>query len=142
MFRFVPPMLIAATIGVPALAAPDAAPVRREVLVQDTASWNGRPYAAYPAARPQLTVVKMTIPAHTTLPWHTHPCPNATYVLSGDLTLEDRAGGQRRTVHAGEAFTESVDDVHRSISGDQPTVLIITYSGAKGMPLMVPARNP
>lgn len=104
-----------------------------DILVQDTKSWNGKSYEAYPGGTPQLTVLKMTIPAHTALPWHTHPFPNAGYVLSGQLTIQDRASGKEQTFKTGQAFTESVNDVHRGVSGDTPTVLIITYSGSPGV---------
>ncbi len=115
-----------------------------EILVQSSASWNGKPYGHYPTAPAQLTVLKMTIPAHTALPWHAHPFPNAGYVLSGQLTIEDKASGQKRLFKTGEAFTESVDDVHRGISGDTPTVLILTYSGVPGEPRfkVVPGEKP
>jgi hypothetical protein len=67
-------------------------------------------------------MIKLTIAAHTALPWHTHPFPNAGYVLSGELTLQDRESGKSETFHAGQAFAESVDDVHRGVSGDTATV--------------------
>lgn len=105
-----------------------------DVLAKSDASWNGKKYAPYPAGQPELTVLKMTIPANTALPWHTHPFPNAGYVLSGQLTIEDKASGKTKTFKTGEAFTESVDDVHRGRSGPEPTVLIITYSGTPGVP--------
>jgi quercetin dioxygenase-like cupin family protein len=117
-----------------AAQAQSTASAHADVLAKSTASWNGKPYQAYPQGTPQLTVLKMTIPAHTALPWHIHPVPNAGYVLSGQLTIEDQASGVKHTFKAGEAFTESVDDVHRGISGDQPTVLIITYAGIPGVP--------
>src|ERR1700735_2730021 len=62
----------------------------REILLQTTQSWNGKPYTHYPAGQPQLTTIKLTIALHTALPWHTHPFPNVVYVLSGSLTLHDR----------------------------------------------------
>jgi quercetin dioxygenase-like cupin family protein len=112
-----------------------------DILVKSDSSWNGKPYTAYPQGRPQLTVLKMTIPAHTALPWHIHPMPNAGYVLSGQLTIEDQATGKKQTFQAGQAFTESVNDVHRGISGDQPTVLIITYAGTPGEPTFEPVKG-
>lgn len=115
-----------------------------ELLVKSDMSWNGKPYELYPAGRPKLTVVKMTIPAHSRLPWHTHPMPNAAYILSGHLTVEDQATGKTRTIHAGEAFTESVDDIHRGYTGAEPTVVIVTYAGIEGQPLSVtvnPSEN-
>jgi quercetin dioxygenase-like cupin family protein len=80
--------------------------VKSGILVQSDRAWNGTPYSAYPATRPQLTVIRMAIPAHKALPWHTHAAPNASYVLSGHLALEDRASGEKKTYAAGEAFTE------------------------------------
>ena len=113
----------------------------REVLLQTTQSWNGKQYAHYPTGQPQLTTIKLTIAPHTALPWHTHPFPNVVYVLSGSLTLHDRASGKTLVVHQGQAVGESVDDVHRGESGNEPTVLLITYAGTPGVPTSVPAKG-
>jgi quercetin dioxygenase-like cupin family protein len=83
----------------------------------------------------------VTLAPHTALPWHTHPFPNSVYVLSGTLTLRDRASGKTLVVHQGQATAESVDDVHRGESGDEPTVLLITYAGTPGVPTSVPAKG-
>jgi len=114
---------------------------RREILLQSTQSWNGKPYTHYPSGQPQLTTIKLTIAPHTALPWHTHPYPNVVYVLSGSLTLRDKASGKTLVVHQGQAVGESVDDVHRGESGDEPTVLLITYAGAPGVPTSIPAKG-
>jgi quercetin dioxygenase-like cupin family protein len=113
----------------------------RDILLQTTESWNGKPYTHYPAGQPQLTTIKLTIAPHTVLPWHTHPFPNVVYVLSGTLTLHDKASGNTLVVHQGQAVGESVDDVHRGESGDEPTVLLITYAGTPGVPTSVPAKG-
>jgi quercetin dioxygenase-like cupin family protein len=113
----------------------------REILLQTTQSWNGKPYTHYPTGQPQLTTIKLTIEPHTALPWHTHPFPNVVYVLSGSLTLHDKASGKTRVVRQGEAVGESVDDVHRGESGDVATVLLITYVGTPGVPTSVPAKG-
>ena len=107
---------------------------KREILLQTTQSWNGKPYTHYPKGQPQLTTLKVTSAPHTVLPWHTHPFPNSVYVLSGTLTLHDKDSGKTKVVHAGEAVGESVDDTHRGESGDTPTVLLITYAGTPGVP--------
>ena len=114
---------------------------QREILLQTTQSWNGKPYTHYPTGQPQLTTLKLTIEPHTALPWHTHPFPNVVYVLSGSLTLHDKASGKTHVVHQGEAVGESVDDIHRGESGDEPTVLLITYAGTPGVPTSVPAKG-
>jgi len=113
----------------------------RDILLQTTESWNGKTYTRYPAGQPQLTTIKLTIQPHTALPWHTHPFPNVVYVLSGSLTLHDQASGKTLIVHQGQAVGESVDDIHRGESGDEPTVLIITYAGTPGVPTSVPAKG-
>lgn len=112
---------------------PSTASAKVDVLVKSTSSWNGKRYTGYPKGQPELTTLKMTIPANTALPWHTHPFPNAGYVLQGQLTIEDKASGEKHTYQTGEAFAESVNDVHRGVSGPTPTVLIITYSGTPGV---------
>jgi quercetin dioxygenase-like cupin family protein len=112
-----------------------------EVLVQSEASWNGKRYESYPTGVPQLTVVRMTIPARSSLPWHTHAMPNAAYILSGQLTLEERATGRTHTFVAGEAFPESVNDTHRGTTGDEDTVVIVTYATVAGLPLSEEASS-
>jgi quercetin dioxygenase-like cupin family protein len=137
-------VIIAATSLSSAYAQAQAGTVataQREVLLQADHSWNGKPYTQYPKGRPELTMLKVTIAPHTNLPWHTHPFPNAGYVLSGTLTLHDKASGKTRVVHQGEAFAESVDDIHRGEAGDEPAVLLITYSGTPGVPTSIPAKG-
>jgi quercetin dioxygenase-like cupin family protein len=112
-----------------------------KVLLQTDRSWNGNPYTHYPTGRPELTMLKLTIAPHTALPWHTHPFPNAAYILSGTLTIRDKESGKTKVVHAGEAFAETVDDIHRGESGDEPVVLIVTYAGTPGVPTSIPAKG-
>jgi quercetin dioxygenase-like cupin family protein len=114
---------------------------KREILLQADSSWNGKPYTQYPAGRPQLTMLKVTMKPNTALPWHTHPIPNAGYVLSGDLTLHDRASGATHTYHTGESFAESVDDEHRGEAGANGAVLLLTYAGIPGTPTSIPAKG-
>lgn len=122
-------------------AGKTVATAKREVLLQAQESWNGKRYTNYPAGQPELTMIKITLAPNTVLPWHTHPVPNAGYVLAGTLTIHDRASGKTHTFHQGEAFAESVDDEHRGESGDVPTVLLITYAGTPGVPTSIPAKG-
>ncbi|RUR45130.1 cupin domain-containing protein [Vreelandella populi] len=115
--------------------------ITTEQLVQSPDAWNGTPYERYPAGRPQLTVMRMTIPAHTSLPLHTHPMPNAAYILSGQLTLEEYETGKTQIFKAGEAFNEAVGDIHRGYTTEDPVVVIVTYAGVKGMPLSETLSN-
>jgi len=126
----------ALVLGLAAAAfAKGPAGVRVETLMQAGESWDGVPYAAYPPGRPQMTILRITIPPHSALPWHTHPMPNAAYVLSGEITVQRKADGQSRTLGAGQVLPEMVGALHRGVTGDQPVVLIVFYAGAAGMPL-------
>jgi quercetin dioxygenase-like cupin family protein len=103
--------------------------LQTEVLIQSTSSWDGTPYVSYPAGRPQITILKITIAPHTTMKWHSHPLPNAGYILSGELTIEQEDGMKEHFV-AGQAVS-----VHRGITGAERTVLILFYPGTPGHPL-------
>lgn len=135
------PLLLSSGLACADTPAPAVATGHRTMLLQADRSWNNKPYIRYPSGQPLLTVLKLEIAPHTALPWHTHPFPNAGYVLSGALTITDRQSGQSRTFHQGEAFAESVDDEHRGMAGDAPTVLILTYAGVAGTPTSVPAKG-
>lgn len=117
------------------ILAADQPGVAVETLLKTGASWDGVPYKAYPAGSPELTVLKITIPPRTALPWHTHPMPNAAYVASGDLTVEKEEGGKTIHLVAGDVLPEMVDARHRGVTGDAGVVLIVFYAGTKGMPL-------
>ena len=144
-FRITLPAVSASALlviaNVSPLHAEEVATAKSEVLLQADSSWNGKPYTAYPAGRPQLTMLKITIAPNTSLPWHTHPVPNAAYILSGDITLRERASGVTRTFHTGDSLAESVDDEHRGESGPNGAVILVTYAGTPGTPTSVPAKG-
>ncbi len=108
-----------------------------DTLMQTSQAWNGTPYTAYPGGKPQLTVMKMHIPAHSSLPWHSHAMPNIAYIIAGTLTIEDKESGKTHQVKAGEALNEAVGDVHRGYTTDEAAELVIVYVGAEGLPLSV-----
>jgi quercetin dioxygenase-like cupin family protein len=109
--------------------------IESETLLQSSSSWDGTLYTAYPSGQPELSVLKITLPPHTTLRWHTHSMPNAGYVLSGELTVERKGDGRKQTFRTGQVVPEMVDALHRGIAGDEPVTLIVFYAGTKGMPL-------
>jgi quercetin dioxygenase-like cupin family protein len=124
------------TSSLPRLAAAEngSPPIQVETLIQSTSSWDGTPYKVYPAGQPQITVLKITIPPHTMMKWHSHPMPNAGYILSGELTIEKKDGTKKHFV-AGQAAAETVDSIHRGITGAEPLVIIVFYPGTPGMPV-------
>jgi quercetin dioxygenase-like cupin family protein len=108
--------------------------VTTEKLLRTNAAWDDTPYIAYPKGAPEITVLKITVPAHGELPWHTHSMPNAAYVLSGEITVEEQ-NGTKRHFSAGQVIPETVNTRHRGVVGDTPAVFIVFYPGVKGMPL-------
>jgi quercetin dioxygenase-like cupin family protein len=126
------------TSGAQDISNPEAAV--STVLLKTDHAWDGVIYDSYPAGQPELTVLRVVIPPHTTLPWHIHPMPNAAYVISGALSVESRDGRYHTTLHAGDVLPEMVGTVHRGQAGDAPVELIIFYAGAKGMPTALKAR--
>jgi quercetin dioxygenase-like cupin family protein len=110
--------------------------IQIETVLQTTSSWDGTPYKAYPAGQPKISVLKITIPPRTKMKWHSHPFPNAGYILSGDLTVEKKDGTIRHFV-AGDAVAETVNSVHRGVTGDAGVVLIVFYAGNSELPLSI-----
>ena len=114
-------------------AAEEQREPKSEILSRSSTAWNGVPYTAYTKGIPELAVLKITIPPHSKLKWHTHPIPSVAYILSGDITVEVPRGNHRRHFVAGQVVPETVNTQHRGVTTDQPAVLIVFYAGAKGM---------
>jgi quercetin dioxygenase-like cupin family protein len=121
----------------PVAAGADQPGVKSETLLHTSSAWNDVPYRAYPRGAPELIVLRVTVPAHGEFPWHTHPMPAVGYILSGEITVEDKRGSKRH-FSAGQAIPETLDTVHRGVVGDTPAVFIVFYAGAKDMPLSIP----
>jgi quercetin dioxygenase-like cupin family protein len=116
-------------------AAREPVGIRMEALLQTATAWDGSSYRSYPEGPPQLSVLRITIPAHTTMDWHRHPIPNAAYVVSGEITVEKRDGGATRRFVKGEVIAETVNALHRGVTGNQAVELLVFYAGAAGQPL-------
>jgi len=99
------------------MAAADPQPeIKSETLLRTSSAWNDVHYEPYSKGAPQLSILRITIPPHSTMKWHTHPMPNAAYIISG-------------------VVPETVNTLHRGVTGDQGVVLIVFYAGVQGMPL-------
>jgi len=109
--------------------------IKSETLLHSSSAWNGVPYEAYSKGSVELSVLRITIPPHSKLKWHTHPMPNAAYIVSGEITIEQQGVPKKRRFLAGQVVPETVNTLHRGITGERPVVLIVFYAGVKGMPL-------
>lgn len=117
--------------------ASDHGGVQAEILVQSDSSWDGQPLPAYPKEAPQITVLKVTIPPHSKLQWHKHPCINAGYLVSGEITVVAESG-QTQVVTAGQGLIELVNSWHFGRNdGDIPAEIVVVYAGVKNLPLAI-----
>jgi quercetin dioxygenase-like cupin family protein len=78
------------------------------------------------------------IPAKTATGRHTHPGPETSTVLEGEMTL--KVDGQPdKPLKAGDSFQVPSGVIHDAVTGDKPVKLIIGYTVEKGKPLATPA---
>ena len=67
--------------------------------------------------------------------------PDTAYIVSGQLTIREKATGRKATYRAEQASAESVDNVHRGVTGAELVVVLVTYAGVQGQPLSVPVQE-
>jgi quercetin dioxygenase-like cupin family protein len=112
--------------------------VRVETLVRSDRSWNGTRLPALRAEQPEVSILRITVPAGVSLQRHFHPVINAGVLLQGRLRVE-ADDGATKLVEAGDALIEMVNTVHRGVSiGPDSAVILVVYVGQKGQPLTVP----
>ncbi|NVZ64990.1 cupin domain-containing protein [Pseudomonas gingeri] len=106
-----------------------------EVLLRASSGWDGTPYEAYPAGPPELTLLRINIPADTELNWHIHPIPSAAYIISGEVLVETRQGNKQTLLKSGDTIAAVVNVEHRARTGAVPVDLMVFYAGSEGMAL-------
>lgn len=117
----------------------------RQTKVQQLArspnTWDGAPLPAYPKGHPEITVLRIVIPAGETLPMHEHPVINAGVLLKGELTVVTE-GGKTLHLKAGDALIEVVDTWHYGKNeGAEPAEIIVFYAGTEDEPITVRKTN-
>ena len=122
---------------IPAVLSAREPQIEVQQILQTTQSWDGANYNGYPTGKPQLTVLRIKIPPDTALHWHHHPVISVGFVLSGELTLEKKATGERTIVHAGQALAETVETTHRGFTTNEPVELVVFYAGQAGLPITI-----
>ena len=106
-------------------------------LVKTTRSWSGESLPAYPQNRPEVTILRISIPAGARLETHRHPVINAGVLISGQLTVMTTDG---KTLHlkAGDPIVEVVNTLHYGINqGKVPAEIIVFYAGVTDTPITV-----
>jgi quercetin dioxygenase-like cupin family protein len=108
-----------------------------DVLAKSSSSWNGETLPAYSKGQPEVTILKILIPAKVELPLHQHPIINAGVLLKGELTVVTK---DNKTLHlkAGDPIVEVVNTWHYGINeGNEPAEIIVFYAGIQGEPISI-----
>ena len=111
--------------------------IKVETLAKSTKEWDGDTLPSYPTSQPEITVLRITVPAGVMLPLHTHPVINAAVIIQGklELSLQD---GTKRIFNSGDALIEVVNTVHTGKSlGPEDVVVLVVYAGSQNLPTTV-----
>lgn len=108
-----------------------------ETVIQTSVYWNQKPIKPIHIDQPQVTVLKITIPAGEKLSMHKHPMLNVGYMIKGELTVYSEQG-EKLVLNAGDPIVELVDTWHYGENtGSEDVVLVVTYVGNKAEDLSI-----
>jgi len=108
-----------------------------EQLTKSSSSWDGEALPAYPQGKPEVTILRIKIPAGAKLEMHNHPVINAGVLLAGELTVVTE---DNKTLHlkAGDSIVEVVNKAHYGKNeGNQTAEIIVFYAGEVNKPITV-----
>lgn len=111
--------------------------VKVEVLAKTGSSWDGAALPDYSKAAPEVTILRITVPAKMELPLHRHPVINAGVLLKGELTVVTE---DQKILHlkAGDSIVEVVNTWHYGKNeGEEPAEIIVFYAGIQDTPVTV-----
>jgi quercetin dioxygenase-like cupin family protein len=108
-----------------------------EQLAKSSSSWDGKSLPVYPQGQPEVTILRIKIPAGAKLEIHNHPVINAGVLLAGELTVVTE---DNKTLHlkAGDSIVEVVNKAHYGKNeGNQTAEIIVFYAGEVNKPITV-----
>ncbi len=106
-------------------------------LAKSTKSWDGNTLPQYPQGQPEVTILRIKIPAGAELDMHYHPVINAGFLLEGELTVitDDK---KRLHLKAGDSIVELVNKKHYGKNeGKETAEIIVFYAGVENNPITV-----
>lgn len=107
-----------------------------EQLAKSTKSWDGDNLPAYPQGQPEVSILRIQIPAGAKLEIHNHPVINAGVLLKGELTVVS----EDKTLHlkAGDSIVELVNKKHFGKNeGMETAEIIVFYAGIENRPITI-----
>lgn len=115
-----------------AWAHEDGGPLKVTVLAKSTDAWDGKPLPAYPAGQPEITILRIVIPAGEKTALHLHTVINAGVLLRGELVVHTENGLSKR-LKAGDSLIELVNKPHWGVNdGKVDAEIIVFYAGIQG----------
>ncbi|UUO04901.1 cupin domain-containing protein [Blastopirellula sp. J2-11] len=124
-------LVIVAGLGI-AWAHEDGGPLKVTVLAKSTDAWDGKPLPTYPAGQPEITILRIVIPAGEKTPLHLHTVINAGVLLRGELVVHTENGLSKR-LKAGDSLIELVNKPHWGANdGKVDAEIIVFYAGIQG----------
>lgn len=108
-----------------------------ETLKRSSNSWDGTPLPDYPKGKPNIVMVRVTIPKGESIAWHKHPVINAGFLIKGEIKLKTE-NNRELTLRSGEAIIELVNKWHtgKSVGADDAEILVV-YASTKNTALTV-----
>lgn len=102
-----------------------------ETLIQTENHWNKQAIKPIHIENPQITMLRITIPAGEKLAMHKHPVLNIGYLTKGELTVRSEKGDVL-VLKPGDPIVELVDIWHYGEStGTEDAEIVVTYVGDK-----------
>ena len=118
-------------LAVCVLASSGAYAANSETLIETDSHWNKQAIKPISIDHPQITMLRITIPAGEKLPMHKHPILNIGYLTKGELTVHSE-NGDVLVLHPGDPIVELVDVWHYGEStGSEDAEIVVTYVGDK-----------
>ena len=113
------------------LGAFSAYAANSEKVIQTQTHWNQQPIKPIHIDHPQITMLRITIPAGEKLAMHKHPILNIGYLTKGELTVRSDKGDEL-VLKPGDPIVELVDTWHYGEStGKGDAEIVVTYVGEK-----------
>jgi quercetin dioxygenase-like cupin family protein len=111
--------------------------IRSTQLLKTRYSWDGTLLPTYPAAQPEVSMWRITVPPGVGLAKHKHPVINAGILTKGELTVRTDSGKTVR-LKAGDSIAEVVNTWHYGKNEGKTTAeILVWYAGAEGVPITV-----
>ena len=108
-----------------------------EKVIQTTVHWNQQPIKPIHIDHPQVTILRITIPAGEKLAMHKHPILNVGYLTKGELTVRSEKG-DILVLKPGDPIVELVNEWHYGEStGSEDAEIVVTYVGDKNDDLSI-----